>query len=174
MTIKKWFVYLCLALPILLSGVAAWLFQSSAAFGADPSQPVNISPVNGAIDVTLVPKLESSAFCDTDNGYTQAASQWQVTSTAGDYSAPVFDSNTDTRNLTSFEIPTGVLQHSTTYYWRVRHQDGYGAWSTWSVETSFTTSGIGLPQRTWDIIGIAAILVACLIGFAGVRFAAKL
>ncbi|MCD6408459.1 hypothetical protein J7L87_05355, partial [bacterium] len=29
--------------------------------------------------------------------------------------------------------------YNTTYYWRMRYQDGNGAWSDWSDETSFTT-----------------------------------
>jgi hypothetical protein len=103
-----------------------------------PDQPRNTSPANGAIDVSPTPTLKSSAFFDPD-GDLHAASQWQVTTTPGDYSSPVFDSGTDSSNLTQVTIPSGYLSHYTTYYWRVRHQDEHGTWSSYSSETSFTT-----------------------------------
>jgi hypothetical protein len=37
-------------------------------------------------------------------------------------------------------VPEGTLEHSATYYWRVRHQDNNLNWSSWSTETRFTTS----------------------------------
>ena len=104
-----------------------------------PDQPVNVSPADGAAHVSLTPTLESSAFSDPDEGVTHTASQWQVTTTPGDYSSPVFDSGTDSSNLTQIAIPTGELSYNTTYYWRVSHQDHHGAWSSYSLETSFTT-----------------------------------
>jgi hypothetical protein len=102
------------------------------------SQPGNVSPANGTTDVSLTPTLQSSAFSDPNAGDAHAASQWQMTVTAGNYSSPVFDSSTDASNLTTIASP--LLDHSTTYYWHVRYQDNHGAWSDWSVETSFTTT----------------------------------
>jgi hypothetical protein len=104
-----------------------------------PNQPSNVSPSNGATGVILTPTLQSSAFSDPDAGDTHAASQWQIRTSSGSYSSPVFDSGTDTGNLTSITIPLGRLNYSITYYWHVRHQDNHGAWSDWSAETSFTT-----------------------------------
>jgi hypothetical protein len=60
---------------------------------------------------------------------------------AGDYSSPVFDSAVNATSLTGISIPSGILTYSTTYFWRVRHQDSDGAWSDWSPETSFATIG---------------------------------
>jgi outer membrane lipoprotein-sorting protein len=108
---------------------------------ASPNQPSNVSPANAATWVTLTPTLQSSAFYDPDIGHTHAASQWQITSAAGDYSGPVFDSGTDTVNLAELIVPSETLRHSTTYYWRVRHQDSHGRWSAWSAEASFRTAG---------------------------------
>ena len=71
------------------------------------------------------------------------ASQWQITDTSGNYGSPIYDSGTDTSNLTSVAIPSSTLDESTTYYWRVRHQDMEGDWSSWSTETSFTTLSSG-------------------------------
>jgi titin len=104
-----------------------------------PNQPSNVSPANGATGISLTPTLKSSAFSDPDVGDTHAASQWQTTTTPGDYSSPIFDSGADAANLESIAIPSGTLSESTTYYWRARHQDNRGDWSSWSVETSFTT-----------------------------------
>jgi Leucine-rich repeat (LRR) protein len=104
-----------------------------------PIQPRNLSPGNRAAGVSLAATLLSSTFSDLDAGDTHAASQWRVTATSGDYSNPVFDSGTDATNLTSVTIPPGTFGPNTTYYWRVRHQDYYGAWSSYSRESSFTT-----------------------------------
>jgi VCBS repeat-containing protein len=110
-----------------------------------PSQPSNVSPVNGATDVILTPTLGSSAFSDPDNGDTHAASQWQITTTSGSYTSPVFDSGVSTANQTQITVPSGKLQLATTYYWHVRHQDSYSNWSAYSTETSFTTRSNQMP-----------------------------
>ncbi|MBN2097978.1 MAG: leucine-rich repeat domain-containing protein [Dehalococcoidia bacterium] len=113
-----------------------------------PNQPTNQSPSDGAVGVDLAPTLESSAFADPDPyHYYQVASQWQITTTAGDYSSPIFDSGTDYSNLTSINIPAGTLDYLTAYFWRVRHQDRNYDWSEWSAETSFVTKPP--PARPW-------------------------
>ncbi|MFC1998931.1 IPT/TIG domain-containing protein, partial [Chloroflexota bacterium] len=108
-----------------------------------PNKPTNSTPANGATGISLTTTIQSSAFSDTDPGDTHAASQWQITSTSGNYSSPVYDSGTDTSNKTSIAIPSATLNNNTAYYWRVRHRDSYGNWSSWSTETSFTTAGGG-------------------------------
>jgi PKD repeat protein len=117
-------------------------FTTAAPPNQAPSQPDNVSPPNGDGGVSLSPTLTSAAFSDADSGDTHAASQWQVTSAAGDYSSRVYDSGSDTTNLTGISVPSGMLSYSMTYYWRVRHQDDRGAWSDWSAETSFATTGL--------------------------------
>lgn len=104
-----------------------------------PYQPTNILPPNGATGVTLTPTLQASAFADPDSGDIHTASQWQITTIPEDYSVSVFDSVVDTQNLIQVVIPSGKLEYGTTYYWHVRYQDNHGAWSKWSVETSFIT-----------------------------------
>jgi len=131
-------------------------------WGIPPDQPVNISPTSGATEVSLAPILQSSDFSDPESGDTHGSSQWQITSTLGDYSNPVFDRDSDDTHLTSIEVPSGELDNSTTYYWRVRYQNSHGAWSEWSNETSFTTKGdsrSGLPFWIWIIVGVAALLL---------------
>jgi parallel beta-helix repeat protein len=127
-----------------------------------PLRPVNISPADADIDVSLEPMLRSSPplqGVDKDsipweeiNGLlvTRIDSQWQITTVRADYSYPVWN-NTLTDGLIDRRffpdlpeawanfIPSGVLDYETTYYWRVRYQDFRGVWSPWSEETSFTT-----------------------------------
>jgi Leucine-rich repeat (LRR) protein len=126
-----------------------------------PRQPTNVSPRGRATGISLTPTLTSSTFSDPDASNSHAASQWQVTTTPGDYSSPVFDSSTDNSSLTSNAVLS--LKHSTTYYWRVAHQDNHGHWSAWSAETSFTT-GPRIPIWLWVVIGIAAVLAVSALG----------
>jgi len=108
-----------------------------------PDKPSNSSPQDGATDVSLTPTLQSSTFSDPDSADSHHASQWQVTTTSGDYSSPVFDSGTDTSNLMQISMPSGKLEYDTTYYWHVRYQDSHSNWSSYSDETSFTTTTSG-------------------------------
>ncbi|MCX5990946.1 MAG: hypothetical protein NTZ04_01225 [Chloroflexi bacterium] len=108
-----------------------------------PDKPSNSSPQDGATDVSLTPTLQSSAFSDPESTDSHHASQWQVTTTRGDYSSPVFNSGADTSNLTQISIPSDTLAYNTTYCWHVRYQDSYGNWSSYSDETSFTTTTSG-------------------------------
>jgi PKD repeat protein len=136
-----------------------------------PARPSNVSPVDGATGVSLTPTLESSAFSDPDEGDTHAASQWQIRSSAGNYSDPVWDSDRDTANLTSISVPSGELGYNTTYYWRVRYEDNNGAWSSWSVETRFTTEeeAVGVPFWVWVVIGLGAAIILAAGAVFGLR-----
>lgn len=109
----------------------------------NPDKPNNISPADGAINISFIPTLESSDFSDPKTGDTHAASQWQISAASGQYSSPTWESGSDSTNLVSAAVPTGNLMASTPYYWRVRHQDNHGNWSDWSTETSFTTGAGG-------------------------------
>jgi hypothetical protein len=132
-----------------------WSAETSfTTLNREPDQPANMLPANGATSASRTSALESSAFSDPDSGDVHIASQWQVSSTSGDYSAPVFDSDIDAGHLTSIGVPSGVLQYSATYYWHVRHQDSHGAWSDWSVETSFTTAP--QPQAEFSVTAVRA------------------
>ena len=102
---------------------------------AVPNTPTNTSPLNGDTDLSLTPTLKSSAFSG-DGAHT--GSQWQITTTSGNYSSPVYDSGDDATNLVSIDVPAGNLSNAITYYWHVRHENAAG-WSNYSTETAFTT-----------------------------------
>jgi len=138
---RKWFLYLCAVLAIVLSSAVIPLFEPAVAVAASPDTPSNVLPADGATAVSLTPFLQSSAFSDSDVWDNHAASRWQVRTSSGDYSSPVFDSGNDKSNLTAIAIPSSTLDYSTTYYWHVRHQDSHKHWSAYSNETSFTTVG---------------------------------
>jgi len=105
-----------------------------------PNTPTNSLPANAAIRQLLTPTLTSSAFSDPNPADTHAASQWQITTTLGNYTSPTYDSGTDTTNKTSITIPSSTLTYATTYYWHVKHKDNIGDWSSYSTQTSFTTA----------------------------------
>jgi hypothetical protein len=107
--------------------------------GESPNQPPNISPNDGDYCVNIPATLQSGPFSDPDMGDTHAASQWQVRTNVGSYASPIFDSGTDTGNLTSIVLDLPTLDYETWYYWRVRYQDNTGRWSSYSDETSFRT-----------------------------------
>jgi len=122
-----------------LSNIASSKTQAAPLEDKPPGQPTGVSPANGASGVSLTPALGASTFSDPDSGDTHGASQWQIDDDPWDFTSPAFDSGTDTTNLTSISVPSGRLTYSKLYYWRVRYQDNYGAWSAWSEEFHFTT-----------------------------------
>ena len=106
-----------------------------------PNRPSNVSPSTGTC-VGLPVTLTASAFSDPGSGEHQDGAQWQIRASAGEYSAPVFDSGTDTVHLTSITIPLGILSDAGGYYWHVRYLDSLGAWSEYSTETFFCTNPV--------------------------------
>ncbi|HDD25193.1 MAG TPA: hypothetical protein ENF52_07135, partial [Chloroflexi bacterium] len=107
-----------------------------------PNTPTNLSPC-GVTNVSLTPTLQASAFSDPD-GDSFANSQWQVDDSSS-FPSPVWDSGTYSP-VTSVTVPSGVLNYSTTYWWRVRYKDGRGSWSDWSSPCSFTTKACTPPS----------------------------
>lgn len=119
---------------------------------AVPTQPRNLSPINGAIHIGLTPDLQSSAFSTLNGVGTHSASQWQIRTVSGAYSDPFFDSGITSGQLTRFNVPDGWLWDGSTYYWHVRHQDKYGRWSPWSDETCFTTIPAYAPAQPINLL----------------------
>jgi PKD repeat protein len=135
-------VVLSLLALVAVTSLMAWSATTptnAAKAQSPPNRPANVSPANEATAVSLTPTLQSSAFSDPDAGDSHAASQWQITTAAGKYSSPIFDSGREASNLVRLTLPTGILEANTKYYWHVRHMDSHEDWSIWSVQTSFTT-----------------------------------
>lgn len=129
--------------------------QLGAVLNTIPDTPTNTSPTDGLAGQSVVPTLESSAY--SGDG-THTASQWQITTTSGSYTNPIYDSGEDTTNLVSITISSGYLYPGTMYYWHVRHKNAVG-WSSYSTETDFTTGGLkamstGLKARLQTITDI--------------------
>ncbi|MHB8883049.1 MAG: LamG-like jellyroll fold domain-containing protein [Thermodesulfovibrionales bacterium] len=107
-----------------------------------PARPANITPANGATDVSRLPVLTASAFADSDPGDTQLAGQWLISMGSG----AAFDSaivyNSGTVAPSANHMVNLPLSLSTVYYWKVRYQDSKGVWSDYSSETSFTSTGL--------------------------------
>ena len=125
----------------------------------DMPEAVFPTPVQSPIDPDTV-TLVGSTYSDPDgDGHLEV--HFQLTATAGDYSAPVVDEWRRFENLYSppgasgmsdgyFSVDTEedaditrstsfTLQPAATYHWRVRYRDEGLRWSDWSAESSFDT-----------------------------------
>lgn len=113
------------------------IYTRPSVIGTPPEAPVNLTPIADESGVGLLPLLTASAYYDPDPSDTHQASQWQISTTPGDYSTPVYDSGASA-DLTSHQV-TVSLNGATNYYWRVRYQNNAGAWSDFSTESAFST-----------------------------------
>lgn len=102
-----------------------------------PSTPTNSSPAASSYITSLTPTLSGSTFADTVLGSSQTAAEWQLFDARG---AILYDTGSDTAHLTSLTVPTGNLAFGTAYSWKVRYQDNYGDWSSYSTPTYFFTA----------------------------------
>ena len=131
-----------------------------------PVQPTNVLPVNGAKDISLMLTLTGSPFSDPDAGDVHAASQWIIRRSSD--GVMVFDSQEDKVGLTSrtiFPVMAPEIGFSTSYSWQVRYKDKRGAWSEYSIPTTFTTHAdpkpviLQQPQNQTLPIGASATFV---------------
>ncbi len=112
-------------------------------------KPTNISPANNATGQSLTPTLSASSFVDKDFGSSHTASQWIVRRSSDN--TVVFNSGTDTSDLTSIKLAANLLANNVAYTWQVRYKDSYGAWSPYSTATKFTT--VAVAQQTGSLAG---------------------
>jgi len=112
--------------------------------------PSITSPSDAATDIGETPTITSSAFAVTGGSDTHASSDWQVASDSG-FNTIVVQSLDDASNLESWDVPSGNLQTSTTYYVRVRHTGTDEGDSAWSAGVSFTTAAAFGPTAQ-DVI----------------------
>ena len=122
-----------------------------------PQQPV-VSAVVDSVDLPFI--LQASSYMG--EGPIQA-SQFQLTSTQGDYSLPLLDEYRDFEHyfldtsapdwqpidqhygidLTKLEITLDNLTWPGSYFWRVRYRDQNLLWSNWSDEAPFIVRNTG-------------------------------
>jgi len=113
------------------------------------------TPANGA-QVSLTPKLVADA------GEIDGDTQWQISTNAA-FTDMVLDV-TQKIGSSVLDVPSQVLDGSTTYYWRMKHNSIKSNISNWSDARSFTTAapawndqnGNGVPdtQETEDDIDL--------------------
>lgn len=108
---------------------------------AEPIQPNAVAPIGRAV-TGLSPRLEATPFADVGDA-AHGATQWQVAADAR-FQQAVWDSGTAEAG-TAVQVPEGILESKTLYYWRVRYRDEPGSgfvrlWSSWSAVASFQTS----------------------------------
>lgn len=103
-----------------------------------PNTPVNVSPANNAVNVSITPLLSASAYSDPQL-FPQAASQWLLLHLGTN----LVDSGSyaPTNN---YPI-TNELESVTVYTWQVRYQNNIGLWSSYSTPTAFTTTNAVVP-----------------------------
>ncbi len=124
-------------------------FTTKASF-AYVNTPAITTPTNGQTEIPEQPTLQSGAFAATGSADTHAASQWQIRTATGSWSAPLHDSGESATAKTSYTVPAGVLlAGQSQYVMRVRHKGASLGWSEWSSDVAFTTK-----QQFAQIIGI--------------------
>jgi len=107
-------------------------FTTSNIYIQTPTLTVTGAPT----DVSETPTLTTSAFSVYNGTDTHASTDWQVIKTSD--SSVVWESLANTSNLLSITIPAGVLQVSTAYTFKARHNGAtYG--SSALVSASGTT-----------------------------------
>jgi hypothetical protein len=114
--------------------------------------------------------LHASSFAGADE---LMSSRFQVSSGSGQYGSPLLDQVTDWQNiygtdgqfhpvdlnegkdLTTLEVPGGILETGKKYYYRVRYRDQNLKWSSWSEEKQFTYTGSqGIKTNSRDEEGM--------------------
>ena len=123
------------------------------------NQPPPGKPVVHLVTTDNVVTLAATPMTGVDSCW---SSQFEITHTQGNYSAPIFDllrdredifENTGAPNfipinknegidLTTIEVPDSILTHGTNYWCRARYRDDNLKWSPWSDEVSFQYLGI--------------------------------
>jgi len=123
------------------AGVGPWsitrAFQTTLA--APTSAPSLTSPASNATGVSLAPTLDW-------NGVTGATSYQAQVATSSGFSSSSLVVDTSNLSNSAYDIPSGTLSGSMTYYWRVRaaNSAGVGPWSNFRFfDTATATSTEG-------------------------------
>lgn len=113
----------------------AWKFTTAAQDDLNPdpdpdlTAPILIAPANKASNVSVTPTLSWNAVSGADTYGVRI-------STAVNFRSVLY--STDNISGTSFTVPSGELNYSTTYYWQA-NATADGVTSAWSSKSKFTT-----------------------------------
>lgn len=119
-----------------LAGPDAGSFVVYRAILPLPATPVLVSPVNGSIGIALTPLMD---WTDVSGA---SSYRIQISTNAG-FSSVVLD--TSGISSSQINVPSGKLNGSIIYHWRVNASNSAGTGS-WSTIWTFTTSGLpGIP-----------------------------
>ena len=110
-------------------------------WGSIPVAPVLISPPNVSTQISLTPTLEW-------NGVTNAFDYGVQVSDEPNFNTTVIDVNGLTS--TEYEVPGGLLNLGTVYFWRTNARNGMGT-GPWSVKWFFTTTPVNISLTGSDI-----------------------
>lgn len=102
------------------------------------ARPKNLSSADNGSDISKGVVLKAS---DSDKGV--AASRWQVSTAAADFSALAIDEALSDGKLSSLKLGPESLIGGQKYFWRVAYRASNGSWSDWSEPTSFATAADG-------------------------------
>ena len=111
-----------------------------------PSAPTLKSPASASTVPNLTPRLE-----------------WNASSGATEYGLQVATTSSFTNLLVNetgitdlfYDVPEGILNWNTTYYWRVNARDSFGSTSSWSTSRYFKTAVGPPPEAPSDLIATA-------------------
>ena len=131
--------------------------------------PMITSPIDGAIDVSLIPTIVSSAYSIIGSSETHFSTDWEIATDSG-FTTIVKSSLNDTTHLTSWTIPTS-LAPNIAHYIRVRYKSATYT-SSWSNTVNFTTLNVGVvtPTITAPIAEATDVLVTPTITTSGYNF----
>ena len=131
------------------------LTYGSSAYGEKTLTTVNIYIQNPTItvtgtpsDVTETPTLTTSAFSVHNGTDTHASTDWQITQGG----SVIWESLANSANKLSITVPSGILEVSTAYVFRARHNGGTYGSSAWVEVSGTTKSAFAIP------VGIAGTL----------------
>jgi plastocyanin len=124
-------------------GMSATIYVTGPVTNQLPTQPINLSPTNGAAPVIAPIELRGPVYADGDEGDTHASSQWIVRRASGGGmtydSGEVIDNGLSQNSRTNFWLPEHALDLGSAYDWQVRYRDSFDGWSDYSALTRFST-----------------------------------
>jgi hypothetical protein len=112
------------------NGTGPWsLVSNFRTITQSPLTPVLTSPANGAVNVSVTPLLDWETVINANTYRAQIARD-------SNFSSTVFDQSGITQSQVT--VPSSVLNHDTTYYWKISGQNSFGS-GQWSSVWKFRT-----------------------------------